>query len=142
LGIGGHWAEFAQNYSRATYPIDNGAITGAVYRRVWTISTLAEAHAYLSPDETLSPYLGFGAGLSWMHNELLVTDLTVGDLAYGFAVSPEAGVVIAFDRDAFMPERTAMQSVITGIRYTFTTAGSRDVSSTSFLGLTVGLLVY
>ena len=43
LGIGGHWAEFAQNYPRTTYPIENGAITGAAYRRVWTTSLLADA---------------------------------------------------------------------------------------------------
>jgi len=142
LGIGGHWAEFAQNYSKATYAIEDGAITGAAYRRVWTVSLLAEAHVYLAPDETVSPYLGFGAGASWMKSEVLVTDLTIGDLVHGFAVSPEAGLVIAFDRDMLTPERSAMQSVVTGVRCTFSTAGSRDVSHTSFVGLTVGMLVY
>ncbi len=143
LGIGGHWAEFAQNYPRTTYPIENGALTGAAYRRVWTTSLLAEAHVYLAPDETVSPYLGVGAGASWMKNEVLMTDLTIGDdLVHGFTVSPEAGLLFAFDRDLFAPDRSAMQSVITGVRCTFSTAGSRDVSSTAYVGLTLGMLVY
>ncbi len=143
LGIGGHWAEFAQNYPRTTYPIENGALTGAAYRRVWTTSLLAEAHVYLAPDETVSPYLGVGAGASWMKNEVLMTDLTIGDdVVHGFTVSPEAGLLFAFDRDLFAPDRSAMQSVITGVRCTFSTAGSRDVSSTAYVGLTLGMLVY
>jgi hypothetical protein len=142
LGIGAHWTEFAESHSSATYPIEDGAITGAAHRRLWTTSLLAEAHAYLRPDETVNPYIGFGAGMCWMKNQLLVTDLRIGDVVHGFAFSPEAGLLFAFDRDTFMRERSAMQSLVTGIRATFSTAGSLDVPSTSYVGLTLGMLVY
>ena len=142
LGIGGHWSQFAHNYLTATYPIDAGAATGAVYRRVWVGSFLAEAHVYMKPEAPINPYVGLGTGISWMSNELLVSDFTFDDLARGFTVCPEAGILIAFDRDAYDPERTAMQSALVGLRYTYSTAGSRDVSSTSFVSLTLGLFVY
>jgi hypothetical protein len=142
LGAGGHWNHFAENYPKATYPIDEGAITGAIYRRVWVASALAEVHVYLAPDAAVCPYLGVGAGVSWISNQLSVSDLTFDDPAHGFTMSPEVGVLIAFDRDMFEPGRTAMQSVIVGIRSTVSSAGSRDVSSITVIGVTAGLLVY
>jgi len=142
LGIGGHFNQFAKNYDSATYPIENGAITGSSYRKVWVGSLLAEAHAYLKPDAAINPYFGIGVGMSWMSNQLLVSDLPFEDLSRGFTFCPEAGILIAFDRDVFDEQRTAMQSALIGVRYTYSAAGSRDVSSTSFLSLSLGLLVY
>jgi hypothetical protein len=77
-----------------------------------------------------------------MSNELLASDLAFQEDGHGVTVSPETGILIAFDRDPFEPDRFAMQSVIVGLRYTFSAAKARDVSDTSFLGLTLGLLVY
>jgi opacity protein-like surface antigen len=142
LGIGGHWAEFDENHGRSTYAIASGAITGAAHRRVSATSLLAEAHAYLTPDDPIGLYLGLGAGILWMENEVMVSDLTLDRVTRGFAVSPEAGIAIVIDRNTYEPDRKAMQSVIAGIRYTFSTAGSEDIDSTSFLGLTVGVLIY
>jgi opacity protein-like surface antigen len=142
LGIGGHWNQFARNYPRATYPINNGAITGAIFREVWLGSVLGEAHLYLAPTETLSPYLGLGAGYSLMSSKIVVTDISIDDRTPGFAVSPEAGVLIAFDRDPYEPQQTAMQSLMLGARYEYSTAGSRDISNVSFFALTLGAFIY
>ena len=142
LGVGGHWNQFAHNYSVATYPIDAGAVTGAVYRRIWVGFLLAEAHAYLKPDQPINPYFGIGAGMSWMSNQLLVSDFPFDDLSHGFTICPEAGILIAFDRDAYDRQTTAMQSALIGVRYTYSAAGSRDVTSTSLVSLTLGLFVY
>jgi opacity protein-like surface antigen len=142
LGIGTHWNQFAENYPRGTYPIDEGAITGAVFRRVWIGSVMPEAYFYLAPEDAVNPYLGIGAGVAWMSNEILVSDLTFDASGTGFTVSPEAGILIAFDRDPMNPERTAMQSIVLGARYAYSTAGARDVSATSLVALTLGVLVF
>ncbi len=86
--------------------------------------------------------MGLGTGVSWMDNKLLVSDFTFDDRSAGFTLSPEAGILIAFDRDVFDQRTTAMQSAMIGVRYTHTTAGSRDVSSVAFFGLTLGVLIY
>jgi hypothetical protein len=142
LGLGGHWNQFSENRSRSTYVFDDGAITGAVFRRVWTASILSEAHYYLACENAINPYVGVGAGFTWLSNELLVSDLAFEELAHGFTVSPEAGILVAFDRDLFEPDRFPMQSVVIGVRYSIGTASARDVTNTSFVGLTLGLLTY
>jgi hypothetical protein len=142
LGLAGHWQHFAHTYPVATYPIDAGAATGAVYRRVWVGSLLAEAHVYLKPDRPINPYFGVGTGISWMSNEILVSDFTFDDLARGFTLAPEVGILIAFDRDTYDPRATAMQSAMVGVRYTYSAAGSRDVANTQLVSLVVGLFIY
>jgi hypothetical protein len=143
LGIGGHWTQFSHTYPVATYPIDNGAATGAVYRRVWVGTLLAEAQVYLKPDRPVNPFFGVGAGIGWMSNQALVSDFSRDDLARGFAVAPEAGILIAFDRDPYDPPgATAMQSAMIGVRYSYNAAGARDVSNTQVFSLELGLFVY
>jgi hypothetical protein len=142
LGLGSTWNNFAENFPRATYPIDNGALTGAIFRQVWVGTLLAQAHVYFNPDGAIGPYVGIGAGLAWLSNQALVSDLPVDLLTHGFVVSPEVGLLIPFDRDAFEPQRTAMQSASLGVRYTYTTAESRDVTSATFLAVTLGVLIY
>jgi opacity protein-like surface antigen len=142
LGLSGHWNQFAHNYASATYAIADGSFTGSIYRQVWTGTVLADAQFYLAPDAAINPYLGLGGGVTWMSNEVLVSDLTFEESGRGIAVSPEAGLLIAFDRDAFDPDLFAMQSILVGVRGTFSPASARDVSDASFVGVTVGFFVY
>jgi hypothetical protein len=142
IGLGGHWTHFTSNNPPATYAIDNGAVTGAVYRRVWVASLLAEAFFYFRPEANVTPYAGLGTGISWMSNMALVSDFAFEDLSTGFTLCPEAGLLIALQRELFDPSQTPLESAIVGIRYTHSTAQSRDVTNTSFIGITVGLLAY
>jgi opacity protein-like surface antigen len=141
LGLSGHWNQFAQRYSRTTYAIQDGAFTGSAFRQVWTGTFLADVQVYFAPDAPINPYLGVGGGATWLSNEVLVSDLTFEDNGHGVAVSPEAGLLIAVDRDLDKTE-FALQSIIVGVRWTVSSASGRDVSDTSFVGMTVGLFAY
>lgn len=142
IGLSGHWNQFAQNYPHNTYTISDGAFTGTAFRQVWTGTVLADLQIYLAPEAPINPYLGVGGGVAFLSNEVLVSDLTFQDNGRGIAVSPEAGILIAFDRDAFEPEQFAMQSIAVGVRFTLSGASARDVTDTSFIGLTLGLFAY
>jgi len=142
LGLSGHWNQFAEKYPRATYAIMDGALTGAVFRQAWTGSVLVDLQVYLAPYAPINPYLGVGGGVTWLSNEVLVSDLTFPANGSGVTVCPEAGILIAFDRDPFDKEQFAMQSIMVGVRWTLSGAKARDVTSSSFLGLTLGLFSY
>jgi hypothetical protein len=142
LGIGSTWNQFAQNFPRQTYTAPGAALTGAMYRQVWVGTLMGQAHLYLNPDAAVGPYLGIGVGAAWTSNQLLISDFSFDDLTGGFVVSPEVGFLIPYDRDPFEPQRFAMQSAVLGIRYTYSTASSRDVTNTTFVALTLGILVY
>jgi opacity protein-like surface antigen len=142
IGLSGHWNQFSQRYSYKTYVIADGAFTGSAFRQVWTGSALLDLQVYLAPGAPINPYLGVGGGVTWLSNQVLVSDLTFRESGQGVSVSPEAGILIAFDRDPFEKDEFAMQSIMIGARFTLSAAKARDVTDTSFIGLTLGLFAY
>jgi hypothetical protein len=53
-------------------------------------------------------------------------------------VAPEGGILIPVDRQ----DGLLLQSLSLGVRYTFSSAGFRDVADTSFVSAQIGALVY
>jgi hypothetical protein len=137
LGIGGAITRFYDTLPHGTYPLDRGAITGTIYRHVDVAALAPEAHVYFAPHADVIPYAGVGVGVAWVSPRVLVSDVDVSETHVGFIVSPEAGILLPFDRDDFL-----RQAIVLGARYSFSSAGFRDVSATSFVSLQVGALIY
>jgi len=137
VGLGGVYNRFYRQSPQATYPVENGAVTATLYRIIDVVALVPEAHYYFGPDNGVVPYLGVGAGFASVKFHVLVSDFDLAESSSGLILSPEGGMLIPFDRDGII-----LQAVTVGLRWSFVTAGFRDVSNTSYIGLTLGLLAY
>ena len=129
---------FYHQSPQATYPVENGAVTATLFRIIDVVALVPEAHYYFGPDNGVVPYLGMGAGFASVKFHVLVSDFDLSESSAGLILSPEGGMLIPFDRDG----HTILQAFTVGLRWSFITAGFRDVSNTSYIGLTSGLLAY
>jgi len=138
VGLAGVYNRFYDQAPQATYPVDNGAVTATVFRVLDVVALVPEVHYYFGPDNDVVPYLGMGAGFASAKFHVLVSDLDVSENSAGLILLPEGGMLIPFDRDG----STILQAAMVGLRWSFITSGFRDVSNTSYIGLTLGLLAY
>jgi hypothetical protein len=137
VGLGGVYNRFYRQSPQATYPVENGAVTATLYRIIDVVALVPEVHYYFGPDNDVVPYLGVGAGFASVKFHVLVSDFDLGERSSGLILSPEGGILIPFDRDGII-----LQAITLGLRWSFITAGFRDVSNTSYVALTLGLLAY
>jgi hypothetical protein len=137
VGLGGIYNRFYRQTPQTTYPVENGAVTATVNRIIDVVALAPEVHYYFGPERDVIPYLGLGAGFASVKFHVLVSDLDLQERSSGLIVFPEGGILIPFDRDSII-----LQALMFGIRGTFITSGFRDVSNTSYIGLTLGLLAY
>jgi hypothetical protein len=137
VGLSGVYNRFYQTAPRATYPVENGAVTATLNRIIDVRALVPEVHYYFGPENAVVPYLSLGAGFAWVKFHVLVSDLDLSETSTGLILSPEAGVLLPFDRDGFI-----LQAFSLGLRWSFISSGFRDVSNTSYVGLTLGLLAY
>lgn len=133
LYLGGVFSHhtFSEHEGTATYPLEGGAITADIYTyaRVWTVSGLARYH-FLPADGFVRPYVGLRLGLNFITAATLVADLSVYYEPLGFALSPEAGLLI---------RALPTMHINIGVRYDFSTASSGPLDNASFLPFHMGL---
>jgi hypothetical protein len=137
VGVGGVYNRFWQTSPQETFPVENGAVTATLYRIIDVVGLAPEVHYYFGPENRVVPYLGMGAGFASVKFHVLVSDLDLSDQSPGLLLAPEGGILLPFDRDGFI-----LQAVTLGAKWMFITSGFRDVSNTSYLSLTLGLLAY
>ena len=138
VGLGGVFNHFYQRSPRATYQVENGAVTATLFRIIDVVALVPEAQYYFGPDNDVVPYIGMGAGFASVKFHVLVSDFDLSQRSPGLILAPEGGMLIPFDRDG----QTILQAFMVGLRWSFITAGFRDVSNTSYVGLSLGLLAY
>jgi hypothetical protein len=138
VGVGGIYNRFYETSPQATYPVENGAVTATLYRIIDVVGVLPEVHYYFGPEKEVVPYLGLGAGLGSVKFHVLVSDFDLSENSLGLIVSPEGGFLLPFDRDGSL----ILQAFTVGVKWSFITAGFRDVSNTSYLAFSLGLLAY
>jgi hypothetical protein len=138
VGVGGVYNRFFQTSPQATYPVDNGAVTATLYRIVDAVGVFPEVHYYFGPENEVVPYLGLGAGFASVKFHVLVSDFDISENSAGLILSPEGGLLLPFDRDGSL----ILQAFTVGVKWSFITAGFRDVSNTSYVALSLGLLAY
>lgn len=138
VGLGLSWSSYRQDWPRATYPIDNGAITSSIERamRFWTFEP--EVFYYFIPEGIVRPFVGLGLGATLATFETAAGLLYEGDTDGAFLVSPKAGVLIRFFRGPLL-----QVGAIVSADYTFTGAEPpRTGNHTSSTSVHVGLYVY
>jgi hypothetical protein len=127
---------FNEHEGKATYldVIDNGAITADLYTyaRFWTMAGMARYH-FLPPNAFVRPYAGLRMGLTFVTAATLVADLSIYYEPLGFALSPEAGILI---------RALPIMHINVGLRYDFSTASEGPLDNASFLPFHFGLVFH
>ncbi len=132
LGLSFSWNRFNQTYDLLEVPIQNGAVSGPVYRYADMFGIRALAHVYLMQGP-LQPYLGAGIGGAWDFAYQQVTDLSRSQSNFDFMLSPEVGFLYTVARGG----TTAGLNV--ALRYTYTTATTGGYKNAQTLSGVVGL---
>ena len=133
VGLSLGWNEF---YERTDEPLSvgNATITGDQYRSVNAFPLLVTGHIYSKAGETMQMYLGLGAGVYYIREQMDVGTYTIEKTSWVFGVAPEAGVRINSKSD--------MQFAVFGRYHYPVEAGSflpDDPASMQYLS--VGLMV-
>jgi hypothetical protein len=140
LGVNGRFVQFFEKFGHDTFqfPDGAGAITGTIFREVDVLAALPEVHYYFGSEGHLIPYAGVGCGASWATFRTRLSDIDIDQTIAGLIVSPEGGVLIPVDRQ----DDLLLQSLMLGLRYSYSTGGYRSVSDVSWIGVQIGALVY
>jgi opacity protein-like surface antigen len=117
LSVGGSLAinRFQTTNTNAQVAINNGVITGPVFRYFDTFAIRAIAHYYLM-DGPIQPYVGAGIGGTWAYSYQQVVDIGRSTDNFNFIVDPEVGVLWEITHGP-----TSLHLNL-AIRYTYTTA--------------------
>ncbi len=95
LSLGGSlgWNGYQEYEPRATYSIENGAITTDLTKFVYTLPVLVNAHHYFPVSEYVLPYVGAGIGAKYSRHAIYYNIYATEENKWGFAVRPEVGVI-------------------------------------------------
>lgn len=132
VGFSGGWSTFYEKSDRGTYTTSDEslAVNGVLYRYVNSIPLLVAGDYYFKPDETFSPFVGLGVGVTYNRLDNEMGLYTVEDDAWQFTLAPEAGL-----RYGIKEELWGYVSV----RYNNSFEAS-DVDAQSYLSLNIGLM--
>ncbi len=92
VGVNGTWNWFDQTFPNLTVQGSSFTFTGPVYRRVSNFTALATARYYLTSG-AVQPWVGVGAGGTWVSTLQQVVNIPVGSSNSGFAFAGELGVL-------------------------------------------------
>jgi hypothetical protein len=125
---------FYEELGKKTYQVENGALTGNLYRyaQYWTVQAEAR-YLFLRPDAVARPFAGLRVGMAFATTATLVSDLSLYDTPTGFALSPEAGVLVSV---------ASMMQLSASIRYDFSTVSSGDMDNGSYMAYHLGLVFH
>jgi hypothetical protein len=137
VGVLGTWNLFYEKTPESTWIIENGAVTGTLYRHAEVIAVAPEVRYVFHEEGKVLPFASLGAGVAVPTFKILVTDLQFSQRESALFFTPQAGVLIPYDRNG-----TIRQAALLGLRYSFISTGYRDFSTTSYLALTLGGWIY
>jgi hypothetical protein len=132
VGLSFSWNRFYQTFDNASFDINNGTVTGPVYRDAEMFAVRGLAHFYLMKGP-LRPYVGAGIGGSWDYAYQQSADLSRSQSNFDFIVSPEAGLMYNIERG------WSTIGLNLALRYTYTTATVGSIHDTQSAGLILGL---
>jgi hypothetical protein len=125
---------FYEEKGTDTYELESGSLTADLYQyaRFFTVGGAARYH-FLAPDAVARPFVGVRMGMAFVTAATLVADLSLYDTPIGFAVAPEAGVLV----------RVASVMQLSGsVRYDYSTASSGRLDNASFLAFQLGMVFH
>lgn len=91
------WNVFYEEFSSATYTIDNRSLTGKQWRYSNNVPILIAADYYLKPGDNLNPYVGFGLGTLFTRRNIDMGVYTLEENNWSFAFQPEVGIRYAIN---------------------------------------------
>ncbi len=94
VGLSVGWNVFYQDMGNATYTIDNISLTGKQYRYSNHIPVLMSSTFQLKPGDSMNPYVGLGAGVTYSLRNTDMNLYTLEQDAWNFTVQPAVGVLI------------------------------------------------
>ena len=123
---------FYQHKGTTTYLLDAGAITGDLYRyaKSWTMGVAAR-YVFMPPGSMARPFVGLRMGIDFVTMATLVSDLSLYDTPTGFALSPEAGLMLRM---------ADFVSFAVAVRYDYSTAGTSSWDNISYMAYHLGFV--
>jgi len=125
---------FYEELGRKTYQVESGALNANLYRyaKYWTIQAEAR-YLFFDADAVARPFVGLRLGIAFATTATLVSDLSLYDSPTGFALSPEAGVLLSV---------ASIMHLSGSVRYDFTTVSSGALENGSYLAYHLGFLFH
>jgi outer membrane protein len=134
IGAALDWQTFWDTRPRATYPIENGALTATADNSVQSGAARAVFRYYFQDEGRVLPYAGAHIGIGWQTFQSAAADLAFYDNTLSVLLGGELGVAIAASRSA--PLFTV------GARYTYLpTADFLSVTNVQSVDFLVGVLM-
>lgn len=95
VGIQTGFQNFYKELPKATYPIDNGAVTGKQYRYLSAIPIMANGSFYPLGQETkVIPHVGLGIGTYYIDKQLDMGITSLYTTTWHFGLAPQLGASI------------------------------------------------
>ena len=91
------WQEIYEE-TAGTFQLESGAITGTQYRHLMYLPFLVHGRWYPTGTGRITPFLGVGTGAYFIKQDLEVGIYGAIEDEWHFAVAPEAGIHIPFER--------------------------------------------
>jgi hypothetical protein len=134
LGLLFSWNRYDQSFDNESFPIQNGVVTGPVFRDSSMFAIRATGHFYPLQGKSVRPYVGLGIGGGWNYAYQQTADLSLSQSNFDFIVSPEIGT--------FLNLTSGWSSGVglnLALRYTYTTATNGRVDGSQALSGIIGL---
>jgi len=123
------WNTFYEAKPRATYPLDNGAITSNQYRYLNAIPIQATGKYYFASDDaTVRPFIGLAFGTYYMEQRVDNGLFSSSEKGWTWSMAPKAGILVPINYKA---------SLAISVDYS-TSFKSSALPQQNWLGINVG----
>jgi opacity protein-like surface antigen len=134
VGFSTGWQSFEQYFDTQSYNSSDGntTVTTDMYRIVYNVPFMVNAHYYFDAGKYVKPYAGFGIGCMYSEQTAYFNIYELDDNGMGFAIRPEIGALINIS-DQFIGN--------VGFNYQFATNKSDffNINSLSELDIQIGV---
>jgi len=130
IGLDAGWNHFYERRALDTYTSGTLSLTGVQYRYANAIPIYLTTSYYLSPGESINPFIGVGVGTIYMDRYTDMGIYRVTEEEWHFALKPEVGVLVSLN-----PE----MDLILAMRFNNAFATS-DTMEQNYLAFNVGFV--
>ncbi len=130
VGVSVGWNVFYQEMGNGTYTVDNVSLSGKQWRYSNHIPIMMSSTFQLKPGDSMNPYVGLGAGVTYTLRNTDMNLYTIEQDAWNFTLQPALGVLI---------EASDVTRVNVSARYNYGfKAGNELKSAQSYFSLNLG----
>ncbi len=134
LGGTFHWSGYYEHFDRTTYPLDDGAVTSEVWKKMYFAPITFNARYIIKPPGAVQPYVGLGMGAYFVEQSTQAGRYITNPKNWKFGLSPDAGVYIPFGiSDWGLNIKATYNAIFYNVA---------DINTLSYLYFSVGIGVY